>query len=415
MSMRKIYSQITFFFLLFVFTAFFSSSLASSLTPKLMKIRMPFIKNVGQKNKKVSFYAKTLGGTLFITKDGKLVYSFSKHDEKNKYSILALEENLVGAKIKTIKGTKKSITKVNYFIGNDPKKWKKNIPTYEGVSLGEIYKGITLTLKAYGNNVEKIFKVKAGADPERIKLSLKGAKELRIDKKTGELIVLTDLGEVRFTKPIAYQIVNGKKKEVEVRYKLLSKNSYAFVIGEYDRSRELVIDPLLASTYLGGGSYEGSSTLQNSVLGIAINKNTGDIYIAGVSDSTNYPTTTGAVQTSRGGSNLYVDDMVVSRLSSDLSQLLSSTYLGGIGNVDDKAADIAIDSQGNVVVAGVSEGNDFPGTPANSYPGNPSGVVAKLTPDLSSVIAAKYFNDGCPVSNVTVVAVDSNDNIFFAG
>ena len=87
---------------------------------------------------------------------------------------IALREEFVGAKVKTIQGEEKSVTKVNYFKGSDPEKWKTNISTYDVVSLGEVYDGIELKLKAYGNNVEKLFCVKSGANPEQIKIRLSG-------------------------------------------------------------------------------------------------------------------------------------------------------------------------------------------------------------------------------------------------
>ena len=87
---------------------------------------------------------------------------------------IALREEFVGARVNVIQGEEKSVTKVNYFKGNDPEKWKTDVSTYDFVNLGEIYKGIELKLKAYGDNVEKLFCVKPGADPEQIKISLSG-------------------------------------------------------------------------------------------------------------------------------------------------------------------------------------------------------------------------------------------------
>ncbi len=376
---------------------------ALALPPKLKKISVPFIKNEGQTDKKVSFYAKTFGGTLFVTKEGRLIYSFPKYEEKDKVKLLALEEVLLGAKVKEVKGTKKSITKVNYFIGNDPKKWRRNISTYEGVTLGEVYEGITLTLRAYGNNVEKIFRVKPFADPDKIKLSIKGAKELKIDKETGELVVITELGEVRFTKPVAYQKVKGERKEVKVSYKLIGKNSYAFVVGEYDRSKELVIDPLLASTYLGGSGQE------NRALSTAINMNTRDIYVVGYTSSTDFPTVNPIQLSNAGGTDIFV-----SKFSYDLSQLLTSTYIGTSGG--DEGHVITIDSGGNVIIGGVAGGANFPGS-VNNITDSPDGIVAKLSSDLSSVISSRYLDSCAGTSRdiVSAIAVDSSDNIYVAG
>jgi len=148
---------------------------------------------------------------------------------------VALREEFVGAKVKTIQGEKKSITKVNYFKGNDSSKWKSNISTYNVVNLGEIYKGIELRLKAYGNNVEKLFCVKPDANPDQIKIRLsgiqppespleKGARGLWINDE-GQLEAETELGAVKFTKPMAYQEINGKRVDVSVEYRVESSEA----------------------------------------------------------------------------------------------------------------------------------------------------------------------------------------------
>ena len=89
--------------------------------------------------------------------------------------------------------------------------------------MGEIYKGIKLSLKAYGKTVEKVFTVKPGADPSSIKLEMEGAKLIKINTE-GELEVETGLGVLRFSKPIAYQQRNEKRSNVTVAY-LQDKNT----------------------------------------------------------------------------------------------------------------------------------------------------------------------------------------------
>ena len=156
---------------------------------KAFKIQMPFIANQGQiADEHVRFYAKTFGGAVYVTKEGEMVYSFvkseSNHNPRKRHienkpdseitQIFTFKEKLVGASIRSLEDSEKGETKVNYFIGNDPSKWKTNLTTYEVVSLGEVYQGIDLRLKAYGKNVEKIFTVKPGADPGAIKLNIDG-------------------------------------------------------------------------------------------------------------------------------------------------------------------------------------------------------------------------------------------------
>jgi hypothetical protein len=81
------------------------------------------------------------------------------------------------------------------------------------VSLGQIYEGIELKLKAYGSNVEKLFFVNPNADPERIRLRVDGAKGIRVNKE-GELEAETELGAVRFTKPVAYRRMERRRSSL---------------------------------------------------------------------------------------------------------------------------------------------------------------------------------------------------------
>ena len=199
---------------------------------KTQKLQVPFIANRGQIDRNVKFYANTFWGSVFIKNDGEIIYSlpkitsnrlgiqrldnkgesdtfhspnpdsFKNYDPAkviNLYSTiknssptlvgnqksiaLFLKEEFIGGKTSRIEGEEKSITKVNYFSGNDPSKWESNIFTYEMVNLGEVYKGIELKLKAYGNNIEKLFYVKPGAVPESIQIKLHGANALKVNEK----------------------------------------------------------------------------------------------------------------------------------------------------------------------------------------------------------------------------------------
>ncbi len=138
---------------------------------------------------------------------------------QSKITGVALREQLVGAKIGGIRGEEQAVTAVNYFKGNDPSQWKSGISTYGVVNLGEVYEGIEVSLKAHGDNVEKVFTVMPGADPAQIRLSLDGAKGVTVNEG-GELVADTELGAVKFTKPVAYQIIDGKRVDVAVEYEL---------------------------------------------------------------------------------------------------------------------------------------------------------------------------------------------------
>ena len=189
----------------------------SKIASRMTDVHMPFITNDGQTDERVRFYAKSLGGTVFITEDAQLVYYLPKFEKAKKPKGWVIKENFVGASVSSVKGEDLATTKVNYFTGKDPSKWKKNISTFGFVSLGEIYNGIELKLKAHRNNVEKFFYIKPFFSPEIIRVRIQGARNLNVNDE-GELEVETALGLARFTKP------------VRIWGTLLTKLNYIFAI-----------------------------------------------------------------------------------------------------------------------------------------------------------------------------------------
>ena len=130
-------------------------------------------------------YAKTFGGTVYVTKKGEMVYSLTRKEmdqasnrgEKDKKApedqVCVLKERLLQAKKIFPKGREKAETKVNYFIGNK-NNWRINIPSYDRVGFGEVYKHIDLSLQAHGNNVEKIFTIHPQGKVGDIQLIIEG-------------------------------------------------------------------------------------------------------------------------------------------------------------------------------------------------------------------------------------------------
>ena len=391
---KKITMVLTFFFILFSSSYLAMGSALKEenkreILNKAYTLQIPFIENKGQiKGESVSYYAKTFGGTVFITKDGKVVYSLPKFEEKEKVKGWVIKEGLVGASISNVKGEHKAVTKVSYFKGKDPSKWERNISTYNLVSLGEVYKGIELKVKAYGKNVEKLFYVKAGANPENIKIKIEGAKSLRVNE-AGELEVETGLGVIKFTKPSAYQEINGKRVKVAAAYTLLSNPQYvySFKVGSYDKKETLIIDPLLASTFIGGSSDEYGNS-------IALDGDR-NVYITGGTYSSNYPTTSGAYDESFNG-GYFTCDVFVSKLNSNLSNLLASTFIGG-SDGDDYGYSIALDGGGNVYITGYTYSSNYPTTSGaydESLNGDYDVFVSRLDSNLSAEMEVSGDLDG---------------------
>ncbi len=366
---------------------------------RVVKARMPFISNEGQVDEHVKFYARTLGGAVFVTRDGKIFYHLPVYENDGKQAGrgameddgrasldrnkpnktsrgVVLQETFMKADVNFVRGEGRSGTRVNYFQGVDKSKWRTNIAAYEVVSLGEVYKGVEVKLRAHGNNVEKLFFVQPGADAGAIRVRIDGADGLNVGH-AGGLEVKTALGKVSFTAPAAYQEVDGKRRDIKVAH-VIRGNEYGFRVGEYDRTRELVVDPLLASTFLGGALDDVGYT-------IALNQN-GDVYIAGYAYSEAFPTTPG-VYSESFNDGLY--DVFISKFDSDLTVLLSSTYLGGGDN--EKCRSIALDQAGSVYVTGYTSSTDFPTTPG-AYDelgkGNDDVFISKLNGDLTTLSAS---------------------------
>jgi hypothetical protein len=364
-----------------------------AVSAKLATLERGWVKNEGQWDEEALFSAPGYFGTTWITKDGELLHVAVKKEECKDKTEKAkacpskswvISERWVGGKVQAITPEEELPTKVSYFVGNDPSKHKTNLPTYRYVSLGEVWSGIEVKLKATQKTVEKLFYVKPGADPSKIVVEVNGAKGLKLSKD-GEIIIQTGLGELKLSKPIAWQEKDGKKLPVEVSYKLIGKNRYSFVVAKADLNLPIVIDPILQSTYLGGVGSDLAYAL-------AIHPQTGDVYVAGTTLSYNFPKTDGGAQVNSGG----IQDAFVARLNKDLTQILQSTYLGGYH--EDLVQGVTIHpTTGEVYVAGNTYSNDFPGT-TNGAQSSKSGTtsssdafVARLNKDLTQILQSTYL------------------------
>jgi hypothetical protein len=173
-------------------------------------------------------------------------------------------------------------SKSNYFIGNEPAKWRTNVPMYAKVQYQDVYPGVDLVYYGNQGQLEYDFVVASGADPSRIRFSIHGAKKLETDAY-GDLILDLAETEVRLLKPTVYQHVAGGRKEIAGRYVLRGRRVVGFEVSGYDRNEPLIIDPVLSySTYLGGSS----GAFGNA---IAVDS-AGNAYVTGGTASTDFPT-----------------------------------------------------------------------------------------------------------------------------
>jgi len=370
-----------------------------------------FEPNQGQAEAQVKYLSRGAGHLLFLTPSkAVLVLTKREHSEswktERRTSGTVLHMAFRGANRQAqISGQEELSGKVNYFIGDDPGKWRTNIATYGRVLYRGLYPGIDLAYYGLHGQLEYDFVVSPGADPRRIVLTFKGAERVDIDAH-GDLVLLTDLGVIRQRKPVVYQEISGVRQEISADYVLKGAHQVAFKVGAYDATKPLIIDPVLVySTFLGGsGSDLG--------YGIAVDSS-GNAYVAGFTASTDFPTTPGAFQTVLAlGSDAFVTKL--NPVGS--APLVYSTYLGGNGA--DYGFAIAVDSLRNAYVTGQTDSTNFPTTPGAFQTGFGSGLVdafvTKLNPTGSALSYSTYLGGGSFDSGQGI-AVDGSGNAYATG
>jgi len=369
------------------------------------KIPLSFVANYGQADKKVKFISRGSGYSLALAPT---TFTFAVAEPRNKNAVRSrasvLQANLLdGNAAAKLTGLERLPTRTNYFIGNDPRKWKTNVPNYAKVKYSAVYPGVDLVFYGSQNLLEYDFTVSPGTDPGVIALGFDGISDLRVDEK-GDLILRTDAGEIRQSRPVVYQQIDNARRMIPASYVIKGKKQIAFQIANYDRGKPLVIDPTLAfSTYLGGsGSDRGNAIAVDSA---------GNAYITGDTTSTNFPVTQGAFDTVKAG---FDTDAFVTKMNSTGTALIYSTYFGGdnmdIGN------DIALDAAGNAYITGLTDSSNLPTTPGafrTTIAGGDefNSFAMKLDATGTALVYSTYLGPGIG----TGIVVDSGGNAYIAG
>ncbi len=411
-------------FLVVIATASFAQQTSGRLSPNATvlsvesgrnsgKLPPVFEANQGQTNPQVKFLFRGRGYTAFLT-SGSMILSLrptnvvpitQKGDvpiaSRVPASTTTIQFRLTGAaKNPAVVGEGRQLGRVNYFIGNNPANWHTKVPTFGRVRYKNLYPGIDLVY--YGNHeqLEYDFAISAGADPGLIQFEIKGASQIETDRE-GNLVLQTGSGELRFQSPVVYQESNGQRVPVRGTYVLKDATHIGFQVAQHDASKPLVIDPVLVySTYLGGSGDDQAG-------GVAVDT-AGNVYVAGSTDSTDFPLTTlGSLPA--GNTHVFV-----AKLDATGSNLIYVDYLGG--NSQDYGYALALDSTNNVYVTGSTASADFPMVNPfqGTYPGSSNSFLSKISPDGSSLSYSTYFGgNGSDIPSS--IAVDGEGDMIIAG
>ncbi len=269
----------------------------AKVTARMSRLPMRFEANAGQWDRRVRFVGRGNGTTLFVTDDG-MTFALREvkmpprepgesreAEQKAREKALARAKTaavtmrLVGVRPSAPRGEDELVTRSNFFLGNDPKKWRTNVPNYGRVRAKAWLPGVDMVWHGGPDGLEYDLAVSAGTDASRIAFDVEGADALRV-RDDGTLEIRTAAGPLLEKAPRVTQA----GKELRTRYQLEGARRVGFAIEGYDRATPVLIDPsLLYSTYLGG-----SMTEYSSAGSVAIDAG-GSAYVTGQTQSTDFP------------------------------------------------------------------------------------------------------------------------------
>jgi hypothetical protein len=385
-----------------------------------------FIENRGQWDRRAKFLLRSPGLDLWITDNG-VVYDLNRiertdgqtEQEGPRLQSTAHTEGVIDRKLPELKVTRTPVFIAfedasrnavavgsgmlrqyhNYYIGNDRSKWAEHVPLYNDARVQGVYNGIDAVFYLDNGRPRYDLVVAAGADPSNIRMKIEGASSVSV-AKSGALRLTTALGTVEQRELFAYQEAGGSKQKVSCSFVARKDGSVTLKVGRYDRSRALVIDPIIYSTYLGGTGNEVGE-------GIGVD-GSGNAYIVGLTSSAEYPTLNAAQGTYGGNIDAFVTKLTAG------GALSYSTFLGGSNY--DQGFGVAVDGSGNAYATGWTyETDDFP--TLNAFQATSAGYadafVTKLTSSgtlsYSTYLGGSYGDEG------NAIAVDASGNAYITG
>lgn len=355
---------------------------------------------------------------------------------------------------------------------------QREVPHFEKVRYANVYKDTDLVFYSDGGRLRHDFILAPGADPSRIHLEFPDAGEIGA-QEDGSLVLHYATGATTLGRPYVYQIRGKQRVAIASRYTNHPRGGIGFELGAYDRRLPLVIDPVLSYAAFHGGSQldsalaitvdaqgsayiaglttsnnwpnsaralqgnaepgpnnveafvtkfspDGKTVLFTTYFGGSANESAsaialdpgGNIYVAGQTNSPDFPTRL-PLQANYGGGNLETGgDAFVMKLNPTGSAAIYSTYLGG--SRGETARAIAIDATGAAYIAGMTASTNFPtrnAVQAASRGGEAArsdAYVAKLSPDGNALVYSTYLG-GSGDDYAMALSLDAQSNAIIAG
>ncbi len=354
-----------------------------------------FIPNVGQLPDVAAKYVlRDRGMAAYFTARGFVLWTGqttpSTHDGLEVKQSVAPRWEIVGAKpVDPVGGETFSHT-VSFFRGNDPANWRANVPAYRELRYPEILTGVELRVESRKHGFEYTFHVQPHTKPD-LRFRYEGITGLETSS-TGDLVVRTALGHFTESRPVAFQWIDGAKRDVPSSFEIVSNREYRIAVGPYDERHELIVDPVLDWSTSIGGSFNDSL----SVVKVAP---TGDVVVAGLTFSTDLPSASGFGPTpgiNLGSDQVWHTDIYLARFSADGTQLQWAGYLGGAGATSESMGRnkaLAIDPAGDVYVTTHTRSPDFPVWPLGNsvHQGQVDASITRIKGDGSAILWSRLM------------------------
>lgn len=366
---------------------------ATKLTPKPTQDGF-FTENKGQWDPAFQFVGSTSFGKVTFTSDA-ILYQMIKSDSKTSQS-QTIKLSFVNPDTPTIKGYDVLPHYNNYFLGNDPKKWASYCRNFARVTYEDVWEGIDLAYFFTPEGLKYEYYVAPEANIKNLQIRVEGATLANLENT---LQLTNQLGTIQDANLLVFDQVTNQA--LPCRFALKDQKISFDGIPE-KRNNTIVIDPLVYSTYLG-------STDLDVADGITVD-GAGFTYVTGITYSSGFPTTSGAFSASYSS----IGDCYITKLSTDGTSLVFSTFLGGSG-IDTGYA-IKVDASGNTYITGRTNSADFPTTPGafDTTFNSTDCFVTKLNPSGSSLLYSTFLG-GSGDETGNSIALDAGGNTFIAG
>ena len=357
------------------------------------------------------FYAHSDNLNIWICKDGIYFdqYKLSSVENNDVNPITELKSragrvikfDFIASNFSEIINKQKSITKYNVFRTANKKNWFRDINVYNGFVLKDIYKNIDLKLYFDQSRFRYDLQLNKGADVSEIKFKIDGA--MSLIHLNNDISIITELGYIYHKDLMVYQEDNYIKNQIKCD--IIEDNGvYSYNIEDYNKNEQLIIDPLIYSTYLGGSSYDVGEDIT-----VDSKRN---VIIVGYSTSVNFPTKSGSYKVDL--SEEETPDIIVTKF--DISNnMVFSTFIGGFGG--DYGRAVVCDSADNIFIAGHTNSGDFPTTENaydNIYNGNMDAFLLKLNKDGNNLLFSTFFGSSSDDAAYGI-ALDTNYNPVITG